>query len=49
MKIKINSDDGLVLEKVLTMQNVATLIKSVFDEDYNHYYYETLLEKCLHK
>ena len=49
MKIKINSDDDLVLEKVLTMQNVATLIKSVFDEDYNHYYYETLLEKCLHK
>ena len=36
MKIKINSDDDLVLEKVLTMQNVATLIKSVFDEDYNH-------------
>ena len=49
MKIKINSDDDLVLEKVLTMQNVATLIKSVFDEDYNHYYHETLLEKCLHK
>ena len=49
MKIKINSDDDLVLEKVLIMQNVATLIKSVFDEDYNHYYYETLLEKCLHK
>ena len=49
MKIKINSDDDLVLEKVLTMQNVATLIKSVFNEDYNHYYYETLLEKCLHK
>ena len=49
MKIKINSDDDLVLEKVLTMQNVATLIKSVFDEDYNHYYYATLLEKCLHK
>ena len=49
MKIKINSDDDLVLEKVLTMQNVATLIKSVFDEDYNHYYYETFLEKCLHK
>ena len=49
MKIKINSDDDLVLEKVLTMQNVATLIKFVFDEDYNHYYSETLLEKCLHK
>ena len=44
-KIKINSDDGLLLEKNLTLDNVILLIKSVFNKNYNQYYYKTFLEK----
>ena len=28
------------------MDNVVILIKSVFNENYNHYYYQAFLEKC---
>ena len=38
-KIKINSNDGLPLEKTITTHNVAVLIQSAFNENYNHYYY----------
>ena len=36
MKIKINSDDDLPLEK--TFHNVVILIKSIFNKCYNHLY-----------
>ena len=39
MKIKINADDHLPLQKTITMHNVTILIKSVFNENHNHYYY----------
>ena len=45
-KIKIDSYDSLPLEKALTLHNVIILIKSVFNKDQNHYYYNIFLEKC---
>ena len=39
VKIKINTDDDLPLEKILSMYKVVILIKSVFNKDYNHYHY----------
>ena len=36
-KIKIDSNGNLVLEKTITMHNVIILIKSVFNENHNHY------------
>ena len=45
-KIKIDLDDPLPLENTLTLHNVIILIKSVFNKDQNHYYYNIFLEKC---
>ena len=44
-KIKIDSYDFLPLKKTLTLHNVIILIKSPFNEDQNHYYFNTFLEK----
>ena len=43
----INSDDELPLEKKLNMHNVLIHIKSttVFNKNYNHYYYLVLLKE----
>ena len=38
-KIKVDSCDSLPLEKTLTLWNVIIFIKSVFNKDKNHYYY----------
>ena len=35
--------------RYLIMRNVAVLIKSVFNKNYNHYYYETFSKICLCK
>ena len=45
-KIKINSDNDLPLEKTINMQNVAIVIKSIFNKNHNYFYLEMLLEKC---
>ena len=45
-KIKIDLYNSLPLEKILTFHNVLTLIKSAFNKDQNHYYYNIFLEKC---
>ena len=45
MKIQINSDDDLPLEKTLNIHNVAILFKSLFNKIRNHYYYHKFLEK----
>ena len=45
-KTKTDSDDYLLLEKTLTLHNVAVLIKSVFNKNRNQYYYKMFLEKC---
>ena len=49
MKIKINSNDRLPLEKALGMLNIVVLIKSIFSENYNQYYHQTFLEKYSNK
>ena len=48
MKIKINSDDDLSLEKSLNMENVVIFIRSAFNKNHNHYY-ETFIGKSLYK
>ena len=47
--IKIDSYHSLTLEKTLTLCNFVILIKSVFNKDKNHYYYNIFLEKCSYK
>ena len=44
-KIKVDSHDSLPIEKILTLHNVIVLIKSVLNNDENHYY-KIYLEKC---
>ena len=43
-RIKIDSYDFLALEKTLTIHNVIILIKSVFDNNQNHFYYNIFLK-----
>ena len=47
LKIKIDSDDDLSLEKTLTILNNVILIESVFNKNQNQNYYNVFLEKCL--
>ena len=48
-KIKIDLDDDLPLQKIITMHDVVILIKSAFNENLNRYYYHVFLEKCSYK
>ena len=38
-------DDDMLLEETLTLRNVAIFIKSVFNRNQNHYYFNLFLEK----
>ena len=49
MQKQIDSDDDLPLEKTLTWHNFVILIKSVFNKNQNHYYYNIFLGKCLYQ
>ena len=40
------SYSGFPLEKMLTLHDVVIHIKSVFNKDQNHHYYDIFLEKC---
>ena len=40
MKIKIDSDDDLPLQKPLSMHNIVILIQSVFSKNHDHCYYQ---------
>ena len=44
-KIKVDSYDSLPIGKILTLHDVIVLIKSVLNNDENHYY-KIYLEKC---
>ena len=35
--------------KKLTLYDVIILIRSVFNKDQNHYFYDIFLEKCLYQ
>ena len=48
MKIKFNSDDDLPLKKMVELQNMVIVVRSVFQED-NKYYPHFLLNECLYK
>ena len=41
-KIKVDSDDDLLLKETFSLHNVFVLIKSVFNKNHNQYYYKTL-------
>ena len=47
-KTKFDSFDSLPLEKTLTY-HVMIYIKSVWNKDQNHYYYNIFLEKCFYQ
>ena len=46
MKIKVNSDDNLPLNKILKLHSLTIVIRSVFQEDDN-YYPQVFLGECL--
>ena len=47
IKIKLNSDDTLSLNKTLKLHNMTIIITSVFEED-GKYYPQIYLEECLY-
>ena len=48
MKIKFNSDDNLPLNKTLKLDNMTTVIRSVF-EIYGKCYRQVYLDECLYE
>ena len=46
-KIKVESYDSLPIEKKLTLHDIIIQIKSVLNEDKNHYYYKIFSRKLL--
>ena len=48
MKIKLNSDDIVPLNKILKLHNLTIIVRSVFQED-NKYYPQGFLDECLHE
>ena len=48
MKIKLNSDDSLPLNKTLKLHNVRIVVRSVFEED-SKYYLQVFLDECLYE
>ena len=48
-KIKIYSDNDLLLKKVLNLLNVIIHIKSVLNKDQNDYYYNIFFKKSLYQ
>ena len=48
MKIKINSDDNLALNKILKLNMLAVIIRSVFQEN-GKYYPQDFLDECLYE
>ena len=48
MKININSDNNLPLNKTLKLHNITIIIRSVFEED-GKYYPQFFLDECLYE
>ena len=48
-RIRIDSCNSLPIERMLTFHNAMILIKSVDNENKNHYYYNTFFEKGSYK
>ena len=47
MKIKFNSDDDLSLNKILKLQMLTTVVRSVFEEN-GKYYPQVFLDECFY-
>ena len=48
MKIKINSDDNLSLNKMLKLHLLRVIVRSVFEKD-GKYYPLVFLDECLYE
>ena len=48
MEMKFNSDDNLPLNKILKLQNLTIIVRSVCEED-NKYYPQGFLDECLYE
>ena len=48
MKIKLNSDDDLPLNKLLKLQSLTVIVRSAFEED-GKYYPQAFLDECLYE
>ena len=48
MKIKINSDDNLSLNKMLKLHLLRVIVRSVFGKD-GKYYPQVFLDECLYE
>ena len=48
MKIKLNSDDNLPLNKQLKFLSATIIVRSVFEED-GKYYPQIFLDECLYE
>ena len=48
MKIKLNSDDKLPLNKAIEIPNMTIVVRAVFHEN-NKYYPNAFLDECLYK
>ena len=48
MKIKFNSDDDLSLNKILKLQMLTTVVRSVFEEN-GKYYPQVFLDECFYE
>ena len=47
MKIKFDSDDEFLLNKMIEMPTMTIVVKAVFHE--NKYYLQVFLDECLYK
>ena len=48
MKVKFNSDDKLLLNKMIEIPNMIIVVRAVFHEN-NNYYPQVFIDKCLYK
>ena len=48
MKIKLNTDDNIPLNKFLKLHNLTIVVRSVFQED-KKYYPQFFLDECLYE
>ena len=48
MKVKFNSEDSLLLNKILKLHNLTIVVRSVFQKD-KMYYPQVFLDDCLHE
>ena len=48
MRFKFNSNDDLLLNKILRLHNLTIIVRSVFEEDCK-YYPQVFLDECLYE